>query len=205
MEIQSFLDLSAARHSHLCPRQVLGIRMGLLANRIFGLPAGKNIGKRLFTIVESDGCFSDGIEVATGCTLGHRRLRLEDYGKIAATFMDTNTREAVRIAPALEIRQKAYDYAPQEPRHYFAQLQAYQIMPDEVMFTVVPVTLAISIEAIISRPGVRVNCDSCGEEIINEREIRQNGLTLCHACARGAYYLAEPTAILLRQPEPVTG
>ncbi len=66
--------------------------------------------------------------------LGHRTLRVEDYGKVAATFVDTATGQAVRVAPALDIREKACMYAPDEPRHYFAQMQAYQIMPDAEMF-----------------------------------------------------------------------
>ena len=37
MDIQPFLELSAARHSHLCPRQVLGVRMGMLAGKLLGL------------------------------------------------------------------------------------------------------------------------------------------------------------------------
>jgi formylmethanofuran dehydrogenase subunit E len=192
MDIHPFLELSIARHSHLCPRQVLGVRIGLLAARIFELPPGKNPEKRMFAIVESDGCLYDGIEVATGCTLGHRRMRLQDYGKVAATFVDTIAGVAMRIAPRLDIRLTACTYAPDEARHYFAQLQAYQIMPDETMFTVTPVILTTPIEAIISKPGLRVNCDFCSEEIINEREIRQNGQTLCRACAGESYY--QPTS-----------
>jgi formylmethanofuran dehydrogenase subunit E len=138
--------------------------------------------------VESDGCFADGVTAATDCTVGHRTLRVEDYGKTAAVFVDTLTGRAVRVAPALDVRQKAYAYAPDEPRHYFAQMQAYQIMPDDEMFTVSEVQLKTPIEVIVSRPGVRVNCDVCGEEIINEREIKREGLTLCRACAGGAYY-----------------
>jgi formylmethanofuran dehydrogenase subunit E len=70
----------------------------------------------------------------------------------------------------------------------FSDLQAYQIMPDEVMFTVQPVALNSPVADIVSRPGVRVNRDACGEEIINEREIKDKGLTLCRAYAHGAYY-----------------
>jgi formylmethanofuran dehydrogenase subunit E len=195
MNIQPFLELSTARHSHLCPRQVLGVRIGLLAARIFNSPPGENPKKRLLAIVESDGCFSDGIEVATGCTLGHRRLRLQDYGKIAATFVDTLTNQAVRITPRIDIRERAYTCVPQEKRHYFAQLEAYQIMPDDELLSVQEVALIDSVEQILSRSGVRVQCSLCGEEIINERELIRNGQTLCISCAGEGYYYQSPVAI----------
>jgi formylmethanofuran dehydrogenase subunit E len=44
--------------------------------------------KRLLVITETDGCFADGLSAATNCTVGHRTLRVEDYGKTAATFVD---------------------------------------------------------------------------------------------------------------------
>lgn len=185
--LAELLEISARDHSHLCPRQILGVRMGLLGLHSLGFaePPAK---KHLLVITETDGCFADGLSAATGCTVGHRTLRVEDYGKTAAVFVDTTTQQTLRIAPALDVRERAYGYAPDEPRHYFAQMQAYQVMPDDVMFNVRAVMLNTSIAAIISRPGVRVNCDACGEEIMNEREIHQENLTLCHACANGAYY-----------------
>lgn len=187
-QLDDLLEKSTSQHSHLCPRQILGVRLGLAGMNALGFeaPPAK---KRLLVITETDGCFSDGLSAATDCTVGHRTLRVEDYGKTAATFIDTQTGRALRVAPALDIRQKAYAYAPEEPRHYFAQMAAYQIMPDEEMFTVAEVELTTPIEAIISRPGIRVNCDVCGEEIMNEREIHQNGLTLCRTCVGQAYYL----------------
>jgi formylmethanofuran dehydrogenase subunit E len=187
MDIQSLLEKSASHHSHLCPRQILGVRMGLAGMHALGFdtPPSK---KRLMVIIESDGCFADGITAATDCTVGHRTMRVEDYGKIAAVFVDVVTGQAIRVAPHLDIRQKAYTYVSDEPRHYFAQMQAYQIMPDDEMFSFTPVKLTTPIEAIISRPVVRATCDLCGEEIINEREVHQNGLILCHACAHDGYY-----------------
>ncbi|MFO3797100.1 MAG: FmdE family protein, partial [Anaerolineales bacterium] len=122
--LADLLQKSASQHSHLCPRQILGVRMGLLGMKALGFDAPPPK-KRLLVIVETDGCFADGITAATDCTVGHRTLRVEDYGKTAATFVDTITGQAVRIAPALDIRQKAHAYAPDEPRRYFAQMQAY--------------------------------------------------------------------------------
>jgi formylmethanofuran dehydrogenase subunit E len=188
--LSKILSLSAARHSHLCPRQVLGARIGLAGAAALGLEIPRQ-DKRLLAIIETDGCFADGIEVATGCAVGHRTLRVEDYGKIAATFVDIQAGQAMRLAPRLDVRQRAYDYAPGEARHYFAQLQAYQVMPDVELLTIQPVQLKITVEKIVSRAGVRINCESCGEEIINEREIGVNGHIFCHPCAFGGYYKLE--------------
>lgn len=187
MDIQHLLEISSRDHSHLCPRQILGVRLGLRG--LLSLQLEPNHGsKRVLTIAETDGCFVDGISAATNCTVGHRTLRVEDYGKTAATFIDTKTGLAYRIAPRLDVREKAYQYARDESRHYFAQLQAYPIMPDDEMFIVGEVQLNTSLEALISRPGIRVNCDICGEEIMNEREVIHEGTLLCRACAGGSYY-----------------
>lgn len=186
-DLQTLLDISSRDHSHLCPRQILGVRLGLLGMHSLGFdePPAK---KRLLVIVEADGCFADGISAATSCTVGHRTMRVEDYGKTAAVFVDTTTGLAVRVSPALDVRARAYEYARDEPRHYFAQMQAYQIMPDDVMFSVRPVILNTPVAEIVSRPGVRANCSHCGEEIMNEREVKVGALILCKPCADGGYY-----------------
>ena len=187
MDINTLLEKSMQDHDHLCPRQILGVRIGLAGMIVLGF-SEPPIKKQLLVISETDGCFVDGVIAATNCTVGHRTLRVEDYGKVAATFVDMKTGHAVRLAPALDVRQRAFACAPNEARHYFAQMQAYQIMPDEEMFVMQQVALNKPVVEIISRPGVRVNCDVCGEEIMNEREILRVGSTLCRFCAGGGYY-----------------
>lgn len=201
MDIQPLLEESSKHHSHLCPRQILGVRIGLAGMEALRLEANQN-NKRLLVILETDGCFADGIIAATGCTVGHRTLRVEDYGKVAATFVDTKTGRAVRVAPTLDVRNRAYACCPEESRHYFVQLQAYQIMPVEQLVTITEVQLAIPVEQIMSRPGVRVECAYCGEEIMNEREIVMNGQALCRACAGAAYYQVASNVCLPCSFEP---
>lgn len=187
MELEQLLKKSAKYHSHLCPRQILGVRVGLAGMR--ALELGPNAGsKRLLVILETDGCFADGVSAATDCTVGHRTLRVEDYGKAAATFIDTQTGKSFRVAPALDIRQQACLWCPDESRHYFAQMQAYQVMPEEQMVTITEVKLVTPVEQIISRPGLRVECVCCGEEIMNEREVMVGGQPVCRACAGTSYY-----------------
>lgn len=210
--IQEFLEISASHHNRLCPRQVLGVRMGLLAGKILNLRLPQS-DKSLFTIVECDGCGTGGIEVATGCSINHRTLRVLDYGKLAATFVNMKTRQAVRIFPKPGCRELAEQYIPGGANSWQSQLEAYQSMPDEELLSVQPVHLTVSLEKIISKPGLRVNCSLCGEEITNEREIYQNGTVLCKSCAGNSYYrsldahektLDHPLSMHSQQPPVIT-
>lgn len=185
--LEEYLRETASMHKHLCPRQVLGVRMGMLAGKLLSVELPQK-NKRLLTLVETDGCAVDGISVVTNCTVGHRTLRVEDYGKVAATFVDTKTQRAIRIAPRSGVRQRAYEYAVERRTRWEAQLSGYQRMPDERLFMVQEVALACSLEKIVSRPGKRVICSGCGEEIINGREIYRGEQRLCRPCAGDSYY-----------------
>lgn len=186
-ELDCFLNKSASRHSRLCPRQVLGVRMGLAGADWLGLEIPCK-DKRLLTILETDGCFADGIEAATGCTVGHRTLRVEDYGKVAATFIDVKTGKAVRSVPRNDVRKLAFKYAPEQKNRYKAQLYGYQIMPADELFSFQEVVISTPLEVILGQPGQRANCSYCGEEILNGRENDQNGKAVCRACTGPVYY-----------------
>jgi formylmethanofuran dehydrogenase subunit E len=197
-DLPSLLSEASARHAHLCPRQVLGVRLGMAGPALVRLDAPRT-DKALVVIVETDGCFADGVEVAAGVTIGHRTLRVVDYGKVAVTFVNVNTGSAVRLAPAPDVRRRALAYAPGETRHYYAQLEGYQHMPDQELFSMRPVTLTPSIEQIVGRAGVRVNCSVCGEEIINQREIIVGGQAFCPACLGRGYYQPKTEAPVVAQ------
>jgi formylmethanofuran dehydrogenase subunit E len=161
--------------------------MGLAAGRWLGLDVPQS-DKRLLTLVETDGCLIDGLAVATGCHVGRRSMVVYDFGKVAATFIDTQSGRAVRIVPSRLSRKLAKSYAPEAESRWHAYLLGYQRMPDEELLTIQEVFLDISLAEILSKDGYRVNCDICGEEIINEREVRREGLTLCRPCAGERYY-----------------
>ena len=194
--LEPLLEESAARHQHLCPRQILGVRLGLAGLRALGLidgcyrPRFENSDKRLLTIVETDGCGADGVGIATDCVVGRRTLRVLDYGKVAATLVDTATGRAVRLAPLSGARSMAAAHAPSAASLWHSYLLAYQSMPDQELLRIQRVELTRSLAEILSKPGVRVRCQQCGEEIMNEREIRRDGSLLCRSCAGESYYRA---------------
>jgi len=185
-DVQPLLAEVATMHRHSCPRQVLGIRMGLYAGELLGLELPRK-DKRVYTFVETDGCFVDGVTAATGCSLGHRTLRLMDYGKVATSCVDTESGRAVRIWPSPQCRALASYYAPVAPSRWRAQLESYQIMPAAELLSACEVELLIDLKELIARRGVRVNCSICGEEILNQREVLRDDKMLCRSCASGGY------------------
>ena len=188
--MREFLRQCAEMHEHLCPRQVLGVRMGMHAAALFDLDLPQT-GKRLLTIVETDGCFVDGVAIATGCSLGHRTLRWVDYGTVAATFVDTHTGDAVRMHPSPSSRELAQRTVPDAPSRWHAYLEAYQVIPVADLLVIERVRLADPVETLVSSPDRRATCESCGEEVFNGREIVVDGRVRCRRCA-------EPSSSYLR-------
>ncbi len=172
-------------HGHLCPGQVLGVRMAVAGCRALGVSEPKSAGKDLVVFVEIDRCATDAIQAVTGCSLGKRTLKHLDYGKMAATFVNVGAGAAVRVVARDDARGRVVAHAPgvTDPRK--AQSAAYGIMPDAELLT---------LESVVIEPGwldrrrVRVSCQLCGEGVNYGREVQSNGLTLCRPCFAGGYY-----------------
>ena len=178
---------SAQRHERLCPRQVLGVRMGIAAAKALDVdPCAP--GRTLYIFAETDGCFADGVEAATGCSLGHRNMRLMDYGRVAIVATHVESGAAVRVSPAAGVREAAEAYAPGELRRYYQQLEGYQVMPDAALLRVQPVQLRVDLATLLGRKGLRVDCDRCGEEILNGRQHVESGRPVCQGCTGAAFY-----------------
>ncbi len=189
---EGLLDESVKIHGHLCPGQVLGVKMSMLGLRETGIedPKGKDR-KSLIVFVEMDRCATDAVQSVTGCSLGHRTMKFMDYGKMAATFVNLKTGRAVRVVAKEDAREKAKKYFPDIDDKYKAQLEAYKVMSDKELFEVMNVRVSIKPENLPGRPLKRVSCNICGEYVQDMREIHKNGKVLCRPCADGGYYTIE--------------
>ncbi len=187
--LEEWLEDAAAFHGHLCPGQILGVRMALLGCRLLGLnPEDPGDRRGLIVYVEIDRCLTDAIATVTGCRLGRRTLKHIDYGKAAATFVDTRTGRAARIVARDDARETALHLAPPGLSKTAAQRHAYRIMADEDLFRVQWVQVTIPPEDLPGHPLRRVFCARCGEGINDGREVVRDGLMLCRACAGEPYY-----------------
>ena len=81
---------SATAHGHLCPGQVVGVRMAMLGCRLIGIddPNCYDQLKKLIVYVEMDRCTADAVAHVTHVKLGRRSLKFVDYGITAATFLN---------------------------------------------------------------------------------------------------------------------
>ncbi len=188
-DFEYLLNESVKIHGHLCPGQVLGVRMSMFGLKEIGIedPKGKDR-KNLIVFIEMDRCATDAVQSITGCSLGHRTMKFMDYGKMAATFVNLKTGRAVRIIAKEQAREKAKEYFPETEDKYMAQLEAYKIMTDKELFDIMDVTVEIKPEDMPGRPLKRVRCDNCGEHIQDMREIYRDGKILCRPCVHGGYY-----------------
>ncbi len=198
--LPALLAEAGRQHGHVCPGQVLGVRMAILGCDRLGIVDPKS-SKRLIVFVETDRCGTDAIQAVTGCTLGRRTLKFMDYGKLAATFLDTETGRAVRIAARESAREAAARVAPDETNATSAQIRAYKALPDEELFTVQEVRVALSEADLPGLPRRRVTCDLCGEGVNDSREVSKEGRALCHACAGAPYYTIAEKAIAEEAPQ----
>src|SRR5436309_9680054 len=129
--LDELLERAEHSHGHMCAGQVLGVRMALLGCRAVGVeePRGKDR-KALIVFVEIDRCAADAINTVTGCRLGKRTLKYRDFGKLAATFLNTETSEAVRVIALDSARDLARECFGHLPTKKEQQLAAYQTLPD---------------------------------------------------------------------------
>jgi formylmethanofuran dehydrogenase subunit E len=187
---ESLLKSSAAAHGHLCPGQVVGVRMAMLGCRLIGLdePTRREQIKKLIVYVEMDRCTADAVAHVTGVKLGRRSLKFMDYGIMAAAFVNLETDQAFRVISTEEARSLAPAYAPEITDKYPQQLEAYKRMPDSVLFRVQQVEVAISEYDLPGPTRLKVTCSQCGQVVRDHREVNKDGCTLCRPCAGGVYF-----------------
>ena len=188
-DFERILGESVKIHGHLCPGQVLGVRMALFGLDAIGIsdPKGKDR-KKLYLFVEIDRCATDALQSVTGCSLGHRTMKFMDYGKMAATFVNLETDKALRVVAREESKKIAQHYFPEIKDKYLCQLEAYKILSDQELFESEEVRIDIPTQDRPGRPQWRVRCDDCGEYVQDKREVRQGPQVLCRACAGRGYY-----------------
>lgn len=189
-------------HGHLCPRQVIGVRMALYGLDNTGIydPKGRDR-EKLYLFAEMDRCAADALQSVTGCCPGNRTMRFRNYEKTAATFINTSTGKAVRVVVREEACENAKAYFPSIDDKYYCRIEAYKVMPDEELFYHETVNIAIPQEDIPGRQMRRIQCEVCREYIQDMRVVFKDGMRLCWPCAYNGYYWIQEFFYIMRHKE----
>lgn len=201
MELNALLRDAEIAHGHLCAGQILGVRMAMLALRRLGIedPRSKTSPdrKRLVTVVEIDRCATDAIGVVTGCRVGKRALKLRDWGKMAATFVDLSAPlgddayKGLRIVALESSKARAKELYPELEKNA-QQMHAYRELSDEDLFSEQWVAVPLPPSEFPGYKGTRLTCSGCGEGVNFDRFVERNGERLCMACAEPSQRYYQP-------------
>lgn len=188
--LDELLEECGRLHGHICPGQLLGVRMALLGCKLIGIKDARGADrKKLIVWVEIDRCMTDAVSAVTGVRLGRRSLKFFDYGKVAATFLNTETGEAVRILALDEARSLADERYPLIESKKERQLRAYREAADDELFKVSNVRVQYDGSDMPGAKRSRIMCEQCSEGINDGREVKAaDGRKLCRPCALGGYY-----------------
>jgi formylmethanofuran dehydrogenase subunit E len=203
-DLEALLRRAGELHGHFCPYVALGVRAGYVALKELGIE--QNVGmEEVIAVVETNNCFSDGIQVVTGCTFANNALVYHDLGKTAVTVAKRDGM-AVRIAVRAEysdsfdvrypeaaalfgkiVRDRQEPTPEEQSRlmHLWAESAAGQLdVPVEELFTVEHQQTEIPAYAPIFRSA---RCAVCGEPVMESRARLLDGRPACIPCASAAY------------------
>jgi formylmethanofuran dehydrogenase subunit E len=191
------LEKAVQLHGEFCPGIVIGTKMCMVAMEKLDMnPMERN--ENLLVYVEIDRCISDAIIAITGCSLGNRRLKYNDYGKFVVTFTDIRTNRTVRISAREDkinslngfwtligtvfVEDHCIDPSTQKEK---LETVARMIsgMSEERLLSLEEVNLEIPENDIPGLPDHIAVCSICGEHVIDRKEFVLNGTTICRSCA----------------------
>src|SRR4030066_1458145 len=182
-------------HGHICP----GLAIGFQAARILmeRLGVRKAPDEELVTIVETDACGADAIQVMTGCTFGKGNFIFKSYGKNAFSLVDRKRRKGMRVCLRPDVfkgdpeffslsEKVQNDEASPMQLERFRQLQQERTKKildadSESLFKIEEISPDIPPKARIIESGI---CDFCGELTKIDLLRQMNGKKICIPCSR---------------------
>jgi formylmethanofuran dehydrogenase subunit E len=207
--LEALLRKAAELHGHFCSYLTYGVKAGYIAIKELGI---KNTGmEETIAIVETNNCFSDGIQIITSCTFGNNALIYKDVGKTAATVAKRDG-TALRIAldpiyeksiekeysEANELWEKIVAKREEATRQehdrmmeLFAEMAFKELKkPADKMFKITRMKINTPEYAPIFNS---VTCPVCGEKTY--KTVMHNGKLLCMDCAGVNYYFLDGRGI----------
>ena len=200
---KGLLNKAGELHGHLCSYLTYGVLAGYIAVKELKIKCTGM--EEAVAIVETNNCFSDGIQVVTGCTFGNNSLIYKDIGK-TAVIVAKRDGTAIRIVldPDFEDSREAkypeaYEYwnkiivkreeasskEHEKMMQLFAEMALQELNePIDKMFRIKHLKVIVPEYAPIF---TSVRCSICGEKIMESRARVKDGKPICITCGKVDY------------------
>ena len=190
-------------HGHFCPSLSFGVIAGNYCLRELGTQTEGM--EELLAIVETNNCFTDGIQVVTGCSFGNNSLIYRDYGKTAVT-MTRRKEEGLRLSLNPDVWEYLDNKYP-ESKELFEKVVVNRADNDEDSKRFLELYRHISFEVLemdfdrifkVEKVELKVPeyapifdniiCSKCGENIMASRVIEKDDKKFCIPCFGSKYF-----------------
>lgn len=184
-EYKDLLEKAGEFHGDICGGIVMGTKLAIHGMENMGMTPGKK-DKRLIVFTEIDRCISDAILSVTRTSLGKKSLKTMGYGKFAATFVNIDTGEAIRV---IDLAANKKDSENDEDEETIDELiERIAITPGEELFEIQKVTVKIGPNDLPGKPLEIAKCTDCGEVVMDGKHHLRGGRAYCTSCFEGSYY-----------------
>jgi formylmethanofuran dehydrogenase subunit E len=209
-DLLKLLRKAGELHGHFCPFLAIGVKAAVRAVKELGISSTGM--EEIIAITETNNCFSDGIQIITGCSFGNNALIYRDYGKTAFTLA-RRTGEATRISvKADRVMEERSPEATQlfervvidrsgskEDHKRLGELWkelSFRVLelPDEEVFDIKRMTVNVPAYA---RIFASVKCSVCGENTMEPRARIRDNKPVCIPCSGQEYYQMAGDGIFL--------
>ncbi len=201
-DLPKLLTMSGLLHGHFCPFLAVGVKASARAVRELGVSSAGM--EEVIVIVETNNCFSDGVQYVTGCSFGNNALIYRDFGKTAFTltrrngealrvtvkvdnhFLEEHEPGAVKLFRKVVVERRGSGVERIRLGELWRQV-AFKMLdiPDGELFDINRVTAKIPA---YSRIFASVKCSLCGEPVMEPRARVRDGKPICIPCSGWEYY-----------------
>jgi formylmethanofuran dehydrogenase subunit E len=202
-DLAGLLHKTALIHGHHCVGSAMGVIAAHYAMK--AMRVVRNTGmEHLIAVVETNSCFSDGVQMVTGCSFGNNSLVYRDYGKTGFSLVKRSG-EGVRVSVRPDLGDLLKDKNPESQRLYLQTVNhrkateeeedrmmelnkrhCFEVLniPAEKIFHLKQVNVEIPCYSRILASRI---CAKCGEKVMETKAVKRGEVYYCLNCGEGSY------------------
>ncbi|MFW6139508.1 MAG: tRNA (N6-threonylcarbamoyladenosine(37)-N6)-methyltransferase TrmO [Spirochaetota bacterium] len=215
-DTKGLLKQAAQLHGHFCPFLSIGVRAGFAGIKTLNV---KTKGMEdVLAILETNNCFSDGVQMVTGCSFGNNSLIYRDFGKTAASivtrdgngiriavkmeedWLEKNYPKASRLFEKVVVKRQGSEEENKELQKRWQTIAFAMLdIPQEEIFQVQDIHANIPRYAPIMES---IRCSRCGEMVMESKVVEKEAHPTCIPCSAKGYYQLDGEGIACSQGVP---